>query len=87
VRNSLRNEVGLLKKISGGKLQALKNYLHTLAEFFPSDKRDMTLFLTKLSSWILPYTEIDVSLCTFLLYDTIECKPVSISNTTITSVI
>jgi hypothetical protein len=60
VRNSLRNEVGLLKQITGPKLQALKNYLHTLAEFFPADRREMMIFLVKLSTWILPFEQLDV---------------------------
>ncbi|XP_035707657.1 sulfhydryl oxidase 2 isoform X2 [Folsomia candida] len=59
MRNSLRNEVGLFKQLAGDKLQALKNYVHTLAEFFPADRRETLLFLLKLSTWLAPMEQID----------------------------
>lgn len=61
VRNALKNEVGLFKLISGAKLAALKNFLHTLSEFFPADRRETLIFLMKLSSWLAPLEEIDVN--------------------------
>jgi len=62
VRNSLRNEVGLLQKLEGTKISALKSYLGVLTQYFPSDRREVQMFLVKLSDWIRPQREIEVRL-------------------------
>jgi len=65
VRNSLRNEVGLFKQISGGKLDALKKYIHTLTQLFPADRRELMLFLIKFNQWLLPHEQLDVCITNY----------------------
>lgn len=62
VRNSLRNEVGVFKTISGAKLTALKEYVHILGQLFPADRREMIVFLMKLDNWLgTPNDEVQVN--------------------------
>ncbi|ODM98934.1 Sulfhydryl oxidase 2 [Orchesella cincta] len=52
VRNSLRNEVGLQKVLSGSKLKAVQDYVHVLGQLLPADRRELIVFLMKLDKWL-----------------------------------
>lgn len=57
IRNSLRNEVGIFKTISGSKLKVLKEYVHVLGQLFPADRREMVVFLMKLDKYLEAQTK------------------------------
>ncbi|CAL8126047.1 unnamed protein product [Orchesella dallaii] len=57
VRNSLRNEVGVFKVISGPKLKALQDYVHVLGQLLPADRRELIVFLMKLDQWLKTQTD------------------------------
>jgi hypothetical protein len=69
IRNLLRNEVGLMSRLEGARLHALKTFIGILGQYFPADRPEVTTFLIKLSEWVL--LQRDIKVCKMALLERI----------------